>query len=120
MKYIFLLLPLLFTSCDSNDIKDNQYCYGFDERQCETDLFASSVPFNENKTEREANMLSWLKSQNVDITSVEFDPNFHEAVCEACHVCPLGGRFYITSSSQLDSSIALDLQFLHFEEENCE
>lgn len=120
MKYIFLVFPFLFASCDSSDIKENRYCYGFDERQCETDLYASSVPFNEDNSQREADMLTWLKSQNIEVTRVELNPNFHEAVCEACHVCPLGARFYIYSESELDGSIAVDLQLLHFEEESCE
>ena len=86
------------------------YCFSFDERQCRTDPWAENQEFNVDLETLEQEISDYLKDNGVDIVDVEIDPNYHDAVCEACHVCPSGKRIFIsTSSDEMQQLNSIDL-----------
>ncbi len=91
------LLTLNITSaCFRNiEIDENTLCYEFDERQCSGDEWSEENPKNGSQSERESKMKEFLESKNIDVSEVKLVKDFHEAVCEACIVCPNGDRFFV-------------------------
>lgn len=115
---IVLLSVLSLASCEKDD--ENTLCYSFDVRQCHTDLFSSDVPESDTKQLREQKMKNWLEDQSYKIKDISLVISFHEAVCEACHVCPQGDRYFIKIADGDDIPDAEDLQLLNFETADCE
>ncbi len=111
------MLSLFFIACGKND--DDLLCFSFDIRQCQTDLFANEISENDEIGLRESKMHAWLKSNDIDVENVKLVINFHDAVCEACDVCPQGDRYYIKYNSNGNSSFSDSLKLLNFSEENC-
>jgi hypothetical protein len=121
--YIFLLSVLMFSCKDDNccDIIDFE-CYSFDIRQCQTDEFADEISESESQEERESLMKSWLSDKGFRVEKVKLELDFHDAVCEACHVCPMGDRYFIQVSLKGDTSnnvLAEVLELLSFEITDC-
>ena len=106
-------------ACDCKEdcsILADAYCFSFDIRQCQTDIFASLIPESDSKKNREQKMSEWLESLNFEVDDVLLELNFHEAVCEACNVCPQGDRYFI----QLNKTNNLDnLNLLNLTTEDC-
>lgn len=94
---IVLLLLTGFSSCEFWTALKNEdaVCYEFDQRQCGTDEWAELVPLNDSNSERETKMKAYLITKGIAVIDVKLDPDFHEAVCEACDVCPEEGRFFV-------------------------
>lgn len=92
-----LLLITGLSACEFLSALKNEdaVCYEFDQRQCGTDEWAELVPLNDSKSERESNMKAYLVAKNIAVIDVKFVPDFHEAVCYACDVCPEAGRFFV-------------------------
>lgn len=101
-------------ACNSSDT-DDTYCYSFDIRGCQTDLFADDIPESDTKQERETKLALWLADQGIETTDVSLSIQFHEAVCEACYVCPNGDRYFITSTEEITSAQAVGMDLLSFE-----
>lgn len=121
MKYLIIAFTgilLGLTSCHKND--NEQVCYSFDIRQCQTDLFAQDVPESDSKQLRESRMKQWLEEQGVStIRKITLDLGFHDVVCEACDICPQGDRYYIQLDEDSPAPDAAALRLLNFEEKNC-
>ncbi|NNE25794.1 MAG: hypothetical protein HKN09_03025 [Saprospiraceae bacterium] len=115
---LFFALGLFITGCGGEDCDQliDTGCYSFDIRQCQTDAFANVVSENDNVVKREEDLKQWMENQGLFIEDVKLVTNFHEVVCEACHVCPQGDRYYIKLMFQpaLDS-----LDLLNLEEADC-
>ena len=121
MRIVLLaLLVMSFISCEEKDCCDNFECYSFDIRQCRTDVFASDVDESETRVNRESQMKTWLEGEGIEVGEVSLVVGFHEAVCEACDLCPQGDRYFI--SLNVDSSIndfAQENRLLSFELATC-
>ena len=116
---IFSIVAFFASCSDSeNDCLHpiDSVCFSFDIRQCQTDGFADSVSENGTVEERENGLKDWMESQNIFLEDVKLVTNFHEAVCEACHVCPQGDRYYIQLIAQTGLE---DLDLLNLEEVEC-
>ena len=74
---------------------------------------------NENNWEKRTKaMKNYLESKDVDVEDIYVDPNYHEAVCEACFVCPEAHRFFI--EIEADDQTKLEaLELLNLEEGDC-
>lgn len=86
----FLCFFLLLLAC--GDDSDQYECVAFDERQCAGDPWATQGA----DIEETINALEeYLEDISVDVEEITYDPNFYDAVCEACIICPTGLRFFI-------------------------
>ena len=86
--------------------------HAFDVRQCQADLFADAVSESEDRETREEQLKDWFELQGVDVHEIDLELDFHEAVCEACDVCPTGDRYFIQVdfNEQLDQYDLLNLE----------
>ena len=117
MKYLlFSVFSFLLVSCGEDK---TGVCFSFDIRQCQTDDFAEFVPESDSKSMREDKLKSWMESQGVEIEEVRLSLNFHEAVCEACHVCPQGDRYFVRISDEDDLLAIENLALLSYELLDC-
>lgn len=118
MKYLLFTIAIFFAIACNDDCEHpiDSACYSFDIRQCQTDLFADEIPETDSKSERETKMKNWLKDQDVFVENINLVIGFHEAVCEACHVCPQGDRYFIQVFGTAEFST---LELLNLEEEAC-
>ena len=111
---LFAAISLLLASCGDDDCDQliDTGCFSFDIRQCQTDGFADFVSENDSVEKRENDLKDWMEDQGVFIDEIKLVTNFHEAVCEACHVCPQGDRYFVKMSFQttLDSLDLLNLE----------
>jgi len=114
----FFICSLTMLSCNKND--DKLSCYSFDVRQCQTDLYANDVPETDNRDDREAKMEIWLESKGYEIEEIKLVLNYHEAVCEACHVCPLGDRYFIQKENSENETHPDSLLLLSYEAITCD
>lgn len=113
--FLFLFIVLSASQCDKSEINQEINCYHFDERQCSTD------PFHEGVTDRNQLLDSiklWLKSNGVDVITFSVNSEFHQAVCEACHICPVGPRYYITFPTNQSESFE-ELELLNWGKDEC-
>ena len=116
--YFLLFVGLGFTACDKDD--ENLSCFSFDIRQCQTDLFADDVPESDSQRDREDKMKEWLESKGYDVKKVKLHLNYHDAVCEACHVCPQGDRYFVQKNNSEAEESPETLQLLSYEEISCD
>ena len=115
MKHLaFLFILSLSVSC--GDSEDTATCYSFDERQCSTDPW---VPLDGLPFSLESVVTDYLSDQNIEISRILIDPDFHEAVCEACTVCPSGKRIYVDLDTEDISNIEA-LNLLNGETADCD
>jgi len=85
-------------------------CYSFDQGQCATDEFASSIDINGTAEDMASQMKSYLESKSLAVTEVKVIKNYHEATCEACGICPEPHRFFVkVPGTQTSLFEALDL-----------
>ena len=122
MKFLMLLVSMLMLSCSDNDccVNIETGCYSFDIRQCQTDGFADAVDIGGSVEARERTMKTWLESQNFEVVDIKLTEGFHEAVCEACDVCPQGDRYFV-KIVEIDTVLGLaeELRLLSFEKTDC-
>lgn len=97
--------------CLFDELDDSEsVCFEFDQRQCAMDDWAELVPLSDSKSERESKMTAYLLLQDIKVKEIDLVINFHEAVCEACGVCPEADRFFIKIPVEdLEKIEALDL-----------
>jgi hypothetical protein len=117
-----LIIILLFSSsfaCEKTaNSNEENLCFYFDQRQCAGDDWAEIISNNTTWKEREEAMQSYLENQNIEVKDFYIEPLFHEAVCEACYVCPEQHRFFIKTEAENKTNLeALDL--LNFGEGDC-
>ena len=119
MRLLFILaFGFLIAGCGDDDCDQliDTGCFSFDIRQCQTDAFAQFVSENDSVEKRENDLKDWLEDQGVFIDEIKLVTNFHEAVCEACHVCPQGDRYFVQMSFQTSLN---DLDLLNLEAADC-
>ncbi len=104
-------------SCSDDDTED--LCFSFDERQCQTDLWAPGLPSDPSIQDKMDEIESYLQGEGILIKDISVDSTYHQVVCEACHVCPLGPRFYIKTSDLLEQDL-LRFDFLNLETIDCD
>ncbi len=116
---LLILFSSLILSCKNSDecpqlIESG--CFSFDIRQCQTDLFANDVPELDSKEQREQKLKDWFEAQDIIIEEIKLEIGFHDAVCEACDVCPQGDRYFIQLflGNQLEA-----FNLLNLESEDC-
>lgn len=118
MKYFGLVVvTMMFISCGKSD--EAQVCFSFDIRQCQTDNFAADIPESDSKEYRENKLKSWLSQQDLDVNDVKLEIAFHDGVCEACHVCPQGDRYFVSLNDEEDLTKAEALELLNYETIDC-
>ena len=114
---LVLFLGLGFSSCDKED--ENLTCISFDIRSCQTDQFAEAVPESDSVSDRESKMKDWLESKGYNVKQIRLHVGFHEAVCEACHVCPQGDRYFVEKEDSDEEINPETLELLSFETLDC-
>jgi len=123
MKYLTIFALLLMTAACTDRVcceLPDEYCYSFDVRQCQTDLFAEAVVEDGSQADRESQMRAWLGEQDLNINDVQLKVQYLEGVCEACDVCPMGDRYFLrTYEPNLDVQVN-SLQLLNFEKIDCD
>ncbi len=118
MRLFTFFSLLLICACSQNDdAKKDSKCYTFDERQC------GGNPWLEDQsaqtTQAKLNALEeYLAEEDIEVRSINLDPDFHEFVCEACFICPQGGRYFVEIDSS-DLPLLLAITLLNFEETSC-
>jgi len=110
---IFFFLVLLILSCNGQD-DDNQICISLDQRQCSGDPWSEAVDSNEDANTQAAQLLEFLLGMGIEVNEIKVDPFFHQAVCEACFVCPDGTRIFLgikeDQLSQIEALNSLNLE----------
>ena len=92
MKKIFFLC-LIFFACSEQD--ENTVCISFDQRQCDRDPWSETVDRNSDADTQAEQFKLFLKDRGIETLEIRIDPFFHQAVCEACFVCPDGLRIFL-------------------------
>jgi hypothetical protein len=118
MLFSFFLLTSLCLSCFCEESSE-LVCYEFDERQCSGDDWSDEVPIDKTKSEREADMKAYLSSKGISVDQVNLVIDFHDAVCEACFICPEEDRFFIRFEEE-DLPKLEELDLLNFAKVECE
>ncbi|MBT8191455.1 MAG: hypothetical protein KJO29_13575 [Bacteroidia bacterium] len=118
MKVVVIIFTLLLSFSCNKDCPQliDSTCYSFDIRQCQTDSFSDAVPETDTRSDREIKMKAWLESKNIFLEKIRLEISFHDAVCEACHVCPQGDRYFI---QEFGGGNIYDLDLLNLAEETC-
>lgn len=94
---------LFMGACTADD--PASYCFAFDERQCQTDIWKDDTNPPGNVREAIIQLRQFLENQNLEVVDIIYDENFYDAVCEACHICPTGTRYFV----QVEESPGLDV-----------
>ena len=118
LLFIVICISSCF-ACDKSDANENTVCYFFDQRQCAGDDWAEIIAENQSWTERERAMKSYFESKDIEVEDLFIEPLFHEAVCEACFVCPEQHRFFIKISEEC-KNVLEGLELLNLGEGACE
>jgi hypothetical protein len=112
---IILLFAAALSCSDSNDVGSDNY---FDvpddgdnvvnicivERSCMTDKFAERDP----SKDQIVTLVDYFHSLGLKIFSAEIDPFFFDAVCEACHICPSGRVFRVSTTAGAEKELIID------------
>jgi len=109
IKSILALLVFSFSACQSQKAQqtdthaqsadqEEEVCIAFDQRQCQTDAFATFLPSDKNSDGMFEGMQSYLADQGIKVLHMRIDMNFHEFTCAACDVCPESHRFFLSLS----------------------
>lgn len=114
----FLFVPILVIAMFSCEDNDESFCFSFDERQCATDIWKDDMNLSLTEAQKITALTDALQDLGIEVKEVNIDPNFHDAVCEACHVCPTGMRFYVKVSSDPGQKIE-SLELLDYKVEAC-
>lgn len=93
---IIMTLSLgMLIGCTKSSDKEENICYSFDKRQCDTDPWVSDAAIDMPTKVRD-----YLQSKSITVKSISVNMNYHEAVCEACNICPVGPRIYVSINSE--------------------
>ena len=98
------MMIFFLASCSDEDTQE--FCFSFDERQCQTDLWAAGIHSDASIQDKMDKIESYFLVEGILIKDISVDSTYHQAVCEACHVCPLGPRFFIKTSDLLEQDLA--------------
>ena len=112
-----MMTTLMMISC--TDEEKQGVCFSFDIRSCETDMFADDVDMALSQEDREQKLEEWLEDQGLEVNDIRLELNFHEAVCEACYICPQGDRYFVSIEGNEEMSIEEDFDLLNFEWQDC-
>jgi hypothetical protein len=117
MKMTCLLFAIVtILACNENDADTT--CYSFDERQCHTDVWKDAANPPSSEASSISQLTAYLSDRNIEVADVTFDPNFYDAVCEACHVCPSGTRIFVKVRETGVTKMS-DLDLLNSESADC-
>jgi len=122
MRYLMFALLLICTAACTDDPCCEfppEYCYKFDVRTCDGDLFSDSVDEDGTVDERERQFVEWLGEQGLSVNNVQLREDQLVDQCEACVVCPTGDQYFLSSYDSTLLVMAADLQFLNFESVVC-
>ena len=115
MIAVFFFSLMLACSDDTSD----RFCFSFDERSCQTDLWLEGVEVPADVNDRMALLSQYLERQDLQVIDISVDPTFHEIVCQACDVCPNGPRFFVTSKDISLEDLS-GFRLLNLQEETCD
>ncbi|MDG2450013.1 MAG: hypothetical protein P8M34_10260 [Saprospiraceae bacterium] len=117
MKLIILFFSVLFIySCSSDE--NSAICVSFDTKQCMGDPWSDEVDEKADASIQSDQMKSYLMSRSIDVIEVKVVTAFHQVVCEACFVCPIGPRFFIEANESEISKIEA-LELLNYSTADC-
>lgn len=115
IKSIFAILIVFIFACQSQKAQQSdmqtqpsnqeEICIAFDQRQCQTDAFATFLPQDKNSDDMFKGMQSYLADQNIKVLHMRIDMNFHEFTCAACDVCPESHRFFLSLSKSEEKKL---------------
>ncbi len=116
---IFLFAATLYSSCgDSEEPGPITGCVAFDERQCDgNDWLTDDVDVTDIVQKINALRL-YLDNMSIGTVSISADPNYHEAVCEACFICPEGTRYFMEIDTSFGRAIG-QLNLLNLQQVPC-
>ena len=106
---------MLLFSCSSDG---GELCFSFDQRSCNGDEWAVRLAEHDSWEKKTGELKKYFEGKGVDIKEISVDPDYHEAVCLACYVCPEGHRFFITINEDSEE-LLLNLNLLNLEEIAC-
>lgn len=84
------LMLMTYTACSDSVAAESTVCYSFDKRQCHGDPW-----IDEDTNDEIASLKTYLSDEGINVNTIHVDQSFHEFVCEACFVCPIGPRYYV-------------------------
>lgn len=114
--FFFIMVgSFMALTCQKND-QGGCFEISFDERQCQTDEFLAGA---ETPEEKAGLAEKYLQKAGIHVISRHFDPQYLSIVCEACHVCPTGLRFFFKIGAE-DTSKLSGLNVLNPETMACE
>jgi hypothetical protein len=97
MKPYSFFIFIFLLSCQTQKANSNlaESCFGFDQRQCKVDEFASLIKGN-TQEEMFEGITTYLSNKGIALRHIRIDMDHHEMVCQACEVCPEHHRFFIS------------------------
>lgn len=103
IKICLLSVILVVFSCtqDSDDLR----CYGLNNFQCALYPWEENLKPDHTNDDKIKEMKSYFGDKGITIISAKYNPNFHEAVCLACAVCPRGDRYEIQVESKNSNTL---------------
>lgn len=128
MKIYLLIICALLFACQSqkgkasdkqtDPTKQEEVCIAFDQRQCQTDAFATYLTQAKSSDAMFQGMQSYLTDIGIKVVHMRIDMNFHEFTCAACDVCPEQHRFFISTPTSEVAKLA-QLKLLNFSKVSC-
>ena len=105
---------MLLSNCTDRVSNESTECWSFDVRQCGTDQYADLLIDDNSTSSKEQKIKTWLEENGATVARVRIAIDFHEGVCEACHVCPVGDRIFVQFEKG-ETPDAEALELLNFE-----
>lgn len=107
MKFNLFVVLLIIAACQSQkptpstasqgeSAQASEMCFGFDQRQCEMDDFASYLPKDRNSDGMFKGMQLFLSEAQIKVLHMRIDMNYYEMTCSACDICPEQHRFFVS------------------------
>ncbi len=115
---LFLSLIILFSCGEDCPQLIDSYCFSFDVRTCQGDLFSDEVDISDPKDKRESDMRTWLEKNGYAIDDIKLVLDYTTGDCEACNVCPMGDRYFVQANGPTITSYE-EMQLLNVETEDC-
>ncbi len=119
MKYYSFFIVVFLFSCQTQKGNSNvtESCFGFDQRQCQVDEFASLIKGN-SQEELFTAMTTYLGNKGIQLQHIRIDMDHHETVCQACEVCPEHHRYFVSVNPE-DSATLQSLNLFNLETVSC-
>lgn len=120
MRYKLLFVGLvlgMYMSCGDAEEVVETTCFTFDIRACHTDPWFEGNPVQDIEVQK--NLIeAYFSQEGIEIRDIVIDEDFHDIVCMACHVCPVGSRVYIRMAAA-DTTKLAEIDLLNAGDASC-